>query len=93
MKSCKECINFNLNYGVSTSSVYEKPHGICNLNLSKEKFKNIDDCCENFEQRKNCKSVNDIIIKSNQEQIINLLNANNIIIERYLTTKKENIIE
>ena len=82
-----------MNYGVSKSSVYEKPHGMCNFNLSNEKFKNIDDCCENFEQRKNCKSVNDIIIKSNQEQIINLLNANNIIIERYLTTKKENIIE
>ncbi len=52
MKNCKECINFNLNYGFTSTGVYEKSHGMCNIN-SKEKIKSVNHCCEQFKKKRN----------------------------------------
>lgn len=88
MNRCKECSNFQQNYGISAEGVSEKPHGMCICWAKKEKLQNENDYCENYKQRKIDKFGNEFLIIENQKSIQSLLITNNMLIDRYLKQTK-----
>ena len=88
MNKCKDCLNFQQNYGISIDGVYEKPHGMCVCWTKKEKLQHIDNYCENFNPRNVDKLGNELLIIENQKSIQSLLITNNMLIDRYLKQTK-----